>query len=325
MRAIVVREQGGPEVLVLEEVPDPVPGRGEVLVRLDAAGVNMIDVQQRSGAYAGVELPYTPGTEGAGKVVAVGPDVDDVAHGARVAFAGVPGAYAELVTVPADRAVPVPDGVSTEQAAAALLQGMTAHYLATSVCAIAPGDVVVVQAAAGGVGLLLTQLAAARGIQVVGTTSSEEKAAPVLEAGAAEVLVRGRDDLAVAVRERSAGVGARAVFDSVGEDTFEESLGCVARRGYLVLFGQSSGPVPPFDLRRLQQAGSIFVTRPGLAHYTATRDELLLRAGEVLGSIATGTLRLRVHRTYPLQAASDAHRELQGRGTIGKLVLHTRD
>jgi NADPH2:quinone reductase len=325
MRAIVVREQGGPEVLVLEEAPDPAPGPGEVLVRLDAAGVNMIDVQQRSGAYAGVELPYTPGTEGAGEVVATGEGVEGLAPGARVAFAVVPGAYAELVTVPAERAVPVPDAVSSEDAAAVLLQGMTAHYLATSVCAIEPGEVVVVQAAAGGVGLLLTQLATALGIGVIGTTSTEEKAAAVREAGAEEVVIRGRDDLSAAVRDRTGGRGARVVFDSVGRETFEESLGCVARRGYLVLFGQSSGAVPPFDLRRLQQAGSIFVTRPGLAHYTATREELLMRSGAVFAGLASGALRLRVHRVYPLGDAAQAHRDLQGRGTIGKLVLRTRD
>ena len=321
MRAIVVQEHGGPEVLSLDEVPDPSPASGQVVVRLDAAGVNMIDLQQRSGAYAGVELPITPGTEGAGAVVEVGPSVHGFAPGDRVAFAGVPGAYAELVAVPADRLVPIPEGVSTEQAAAVLLQGMTAHYLVHSVCPIDGGDVVIVHSAGGGVGLLLTQLAARRGIRVIGTTSDEAKAESIRDAGAEEIVIRGRDDLVALARERTDGAGVRVAFDSVGRDTFEDSLASLVRRGYLVLFGQSSGPVPPFDLRRLQQAGSVFVTRPGLAHYTATREELTWRAGEVLSSVASGELRVRVHRTYELADASEAHRDLAGGGTSGKLLL----
>lgn len=325
MRAIRIERHGGPEVLSRKDIPDREPGEGQVIVRLDAAGVNMIDVQQRSGAYGGVELPFTPGTEGAGEVVAVGPGVVAPAPGDRVAFAGVPGAYADRIVAPADRLVAVPDGLDTDRAAAVLLQGMTAHYLVHSVCSLEEGDLVIVHAAAGGVGLLLTQLAAGQGLRVIGTTSSHEKVPSILEAGAVDVVVRGNDELVATVHERSGGAGARAVFDSVGRDTFDESLGSLARRGYLVAFGQSSGPVPPFDVRRLQQAGSVFLTRPGLAHYTATRDELSWRASEVLSQAASGELNVRVHRTYPLADAAEAHRDLEGRGTIGKLLLRTSD
>lgn len=322
MRAIRVTEPGGPEVLVLEDRADPSPGPGEVVVRLRAAGVNMIDVQQRSGAYADVELPFTPGTEGAGEVAEVGPGVEGLASGDRVAFATVPGAYAERVVAPADRLVPVPPELPLERAAAVLLQGMTAHYLVASVCPIEPRDLVVVHAAAGGVGLLLTQLASARGIRVVGTTSSEAKVRTIREAGAADVVVRGRDDLTALVRDRTGGAGARVVFDTIGRTTFDESLACVARRGHLVLVGQSSGAVPPFDIRRLRSA-STFLTRPGLGHYVATREELTWRAGEVFGLVGSGALAVTVHGTYPLADAAAAHRELQGGGTIGKLLLDT--
>ena len=320
MNAIRVRKQGAPDVLVLEEVADPSPGPGEVLVGLHAAGVNMIDVQQRSGGYA-TPVPFTPGTEGAGEVIEVGESVDRWAPGDRVAYAAVPGAYAELALVPAERLVPVPPGVSSETAAAALLQGMTAHYLANSVVPLPEGSVVVVQAAAGGVGLLLTQMATARGIGVIGTTSTEEKAALVRDAGAIEAVVRGRDDLGTVVAERTQGTGVRAAFDSVGRDTFEDSLRVLARRGCLVLFGQSSGPVPPLDLARLQKAGSVFVTRPGLSDYVATREELLDRANAVLTAIAAGDLDVRIHARFPLAEAAEAHRALQSRTTAGKLLL----
>ena len=322
MKAIRVREHGGPEVLVLEDVEDPRPAAEQVLVGLDAAGVNMIDVQQRSGGYS-VNLPFTPGTEGAGEVLAVGDDVNGLSPGDRVAYAGVPGAYAEVAVVPADRLVPVPAAVPTELAAAALLQGMTAHYLVHSVVPLEEGSVVVVHAAAGGVGLLLTQMATAQGVRVIGTTSTEEKATLVRSAGAVDVVIRGRDDLAASVAERSDGSGARAVFDSVGRDTFEDSLGSLTRRGCLVLFGQSSGPVPPLDLSRLQAAGSVFVTRPGLVHYVATRDELLERADAVLSMIASGDLDVRIHARFPLERADEAHRLLQSGTTAGKLVLVT--
>jgi len=322
MKAIRVREHGGPEELVLEEVEDPRPAAGQVLVGLHAAGVNMIDVQQRSGGYP-VNLPFTPGTEGAGEVLEVGDDVQGHSPGDRVAFAGVPGGYAELALVPAERLVPVPAAVTTELAAAVLLQGMTANYLVHSVVPLEEGAVVVVQAAAGGVGLLLTQMATAQGLHVIGTTSTEEKAAFVRSAGAVDIVIRGRDDLAAAVAERTDGRGARAVFDSVGRDTFDGSLGSLARRGCLVLFGQSSGPVPPLDVSRLQKAGSVFVTRPGLVDYVATREELLQRADAVMSMVANGDLDVRIHASFPLARADEAHRLLQSRTTAGKLVLVT--
>jgi NADPH2:quinone reductase len=324
MRAIRVREHGGPEVLMLEEVEDPRPADGHVVIRLDAAGVNMIDVQQRSGVYP-VKLPYTPGTEGAGEVVAAGDGVDGFVPGDRVAFAGVAGAYAGSAIVPADRLVPIPPTVSTGTAAAVLLQGMTAHYLVDSIVPLEEGAVVVVHAAAGGVGLLLTQMATVRGLRVIGTTSTEEKAELVRRAGATDVVVRGRDDLAEVVRHRSEGDGARVVYDSIGRETFEDSLGSLARRGCLVVFGQSSGSVPPFDLRRLQQAGSVFLTRPGLVDYTASSGELLRRADAVLSMVASGDLEVRVHARYPLERADEAHRELESRNTAGKLVLVMED
>ncbi len=320
MRAIRVHEQGEPEVMVLEEIERPTPGEGEALVGLEAIGVNMIDVQQRSGAYP-IGLPFTPGTEGAGRVLEVGPGVRDVAPGDRVAWAMVVGSYAEAALVPADRLVPLPVSIEAETAAAVLLQGMTAHFLVDSIAPLREGDVVVVHAAAGGVGLLLTQMAAARGLIVVGTVSTEAKAEAVLAAGATEAVVRGSRELADVVRAQGEGLGARIVFDSIGADTFEASLASLARRGTLVVFGQSSGPVPPFDLRRLQPAGSVFLTRPGLADYTVTRAELLARAEAVFAMVSDGSLDVRVHERFPLERASDAHRALRGGGTSGKLLL----
>ena len=320
MNAIRVREQGGPEVLVLEATEDPRPGPGEVLVGLHAVGVNMIDVQQRSGGYP-VQLPFTPGTEGAGEVIELGEGVAGWTKGDRVAYAAVPGAYAELAAVPAERLVPVPPEISMELAAAALLQGMTAHYLIHSVVPIPDGGVVVVQAAAGGVGLLLTQMATARGLRVIGTTSSEDKATLVRGAGAIDVVVRERDDLGSVVAARTGGAGVPVVFDSVGRDTFEDSLRSLARRGCLVLFGQSSGAVPPLDLSRLQKAGSVFVTRPGLADYVATREELVRRADAVMTMIAEGSLDVRIHARFALARADEAHRALQSGSTSGKLLL----
>lgn len=322
MKAIRVREQGPPEVLVEEELGDPRPGSGEVLVGVHAAGVNMIDVQQRSGGYP-APVPFTPGTEAAGEVVEIGADVKAWTAGDRVAYAGVPGAYAELALVPAERLVPVPSEIPTHIAAAVLLQGMTAHYLLHSIVPLHDGGVVVVRAAAGGVGLLLTQMATAAGVDVIGTTSTDEKAALVRGAGAVEVAVRGREDLAAVVAERTDGAGARVVFDSVGRDTFDESLGVLARRGYLALFGQSSGAVPPLDISRLQKAGSVFLTRPGLADYVATREELLHRADAVFSSVASGRLDVRIHARYPLARADEAHRAVQSRTTAGKLILVT--
>jgi NADPH2:quinone reductase len=322
VKAIRVREQGPPEVLIEEEMDDPRPGSDEVLVGVHAAGVNMIDVQQRSGGYP-VSVPFTPGTEGAGEVVEIGADVEAWTVGDRVAYAGVPGAYAELALVPAERLVPVPSEIPTHIAAAVLLQGMTGHYLLHSLVPLGGGEVVVVQAAAGGVGLLLTQMATAAGIDVIGTTSTDQKAALVLSAGAVEVVVRGRDDLAAVVAERTKGAGARVVFDSVGRDTFDASLGVLARRGCLALFGQSSGAVPPVDVSRLQKAGSVFLTRPGLADYVATREELLHRADAVFSSVASGRLDVRIHERYPIARADEAHRAVQSRTTAGKLILVT--
>lgn len=320
MRAIRVRETGGPDVMALEDVERPTPSAGLALVGIEAAGVNMIDVQQRSGAYQ-VGLPYTPGTEGAGEVLEIGPGVEDLRPGDRVAFAMVPGSYAEAALVPVDRLVPVPTAVPSETAAAVLLQGMTAHYLVDSIAPLGAGDVVVVHSAAGGVGLLLTQMAAARGLIVVGTTSTELKAELAMAAGAADVVVRGTRDLTDVVRAHGDRRGARIVFDSIGKDTFEDSLASLARRGTLVVFGQSSGPVPPFDIRRLQPPGSVFLTRPGLADYTATREELLWRADVVFSMVANDELDVRVYERYPLERAGDAHRALASGTTAGKLLL----
>jgi NADPH2:quinone reductase len=324
MRAIRVHEQGEPDVMVLEEIERPTPGEGQALVGLEAIGVNMIDVQQRSGAYP-IGLPFTPGTEGAGRVLEVGPDVTEVAPGDRVAWAMVLGAYADAALVPADRLVPLPVSIEADTAAAVLLQGMTAHFLVDSITPLREGDVVVVHAAAGGVGLLLTQMAAARGLIVVGTVSTDAKAETVLAAGATEAVVRGTRELPEVVRAQGEGIGARVVFDSIAADTFEASLASLARRGTLVVFGQSSGPVPPFDLRRLQPAGSVFLTRPGLADYTATREELLARAEAVFAMASDGVVDVRVHERFPLPRASDAHRALAGGGTSGKLLLVPED
>ncbi|MGH2539057.1 MAG: quinone oxidoreductase family protein [Actinomycetota bacterium] len=320
MRAIRVHEQGGPAVMILEDVERPVPSEGEALVAIEAAGVNMIDVQQRSGAYA-VAVPYTPGEEGAGTVLELGPGARELSVGDRVAFAMVRGAYSEAAVVRADRLVPVPEAVTTETAAAVLLQGMTADFLVDSIAPLEAGDVVVVHSAAGGVGLLLTQMAAARGLIVVGTTSTEEKAELARAAGAADVVVRGTRVLAEAVRARGDGSGARIVFDSIGKDTFEDSLVSLGRRATLVVFGQSSGAVPPFDIRRLQPPGSAFLTRPVLTDYTATREELLRRADAVFSMVASGELDVRVHARFPLERAAEAHRELASGTTAGKLVL----
>lgn len=321
MRAIQVSEHGGPEVLRAVDVGEPVAGAGELLVRVAAAGVNYIDTYQRSGLYP-IPAPFVLGLEGAGTVVAVGPDVNGWAAGDRVAWCDALGSYAELAVVPADRAIRVPDGLDDQRAAAALLQGMTAHYLVTACHPVAEGDTVLVHAAAGGVGLLLTQLATARGARVIGTVSTEAKEKLAMSAGAAEVIRYTEvDDLAAEVRARTGGEGVAAVYDAVGATTFDASLASLRRRGILVLYGASSGPVPPVDLQRLNAAGSVFVTRPKLGDHTATRDELTWRAGEVLDAIAAGTLDLSIGATYPLDQARTAHEDLQGRRTTGKLLL----
>jgi NADPH:quinone reductase len=324
MRAIQITETGGPEVLRLTELPDPSPGPGELLVELAAAGVNYIDTYHRSGAYP-VPLPFIPGSEGAGTVTTVGPDVSDVAVGDQVAWAGSPGSYAELAVVPADQAVPVPQGVDIEIAAGCLLQGMTAHYLVVSVHAVQPGETVLIHAAAGGMGLLLTQLATARGGRVIATVSTAEKERLAREAGAAEVIRYTEvDDLAGEVRRLTGGDGVAAVYDGVGATTFDASLASLRRRGMLALFGAASGPVPPVDAQRLNSAGSVFLTRPKLADYVATRKELTWRAGEVFHAILDGSLRISIGGRYPLTDAGRAHQDLQSRRTTGKLLLLPR-
>ncbi|MBF6414441.1 quinone oxidoreductase family protein [Nocardia cyriacigeorgica] len=319
MRAIQVSEHGGPEVLTYTEVPDPQIGPGQLLVDTDAIGVNFIDTYIRTGTYK-QPVPYIPGAEGTGVVAEVGAEVTEFRPGDRVAWAAAPGSYAPLVAVDEAVAVAVPDDVDPPVAASALLQGMTAHYLLESIYRPEPGETVLVHAGAGGVGLLLTQMAAARGVRVITTVSSDEKETLSRAAGAAEVLRYG-DDLAERVGVLTDGVGVAAVYDGVGAATFESSLASLRIRGMLALFGAASGPVPPFDLQRLNAAGSLFVTRPTLAHYTRDRAELLWRAGDVLEAIAEGALAIRVGATYPLAEAAQAHRDLEGRKTTGSIVL----
>ncbi len=320
MQAVRFDEPGGPEKLRLEELPTPLPGPGQALVRVEAAGVNFIDIYQRMGLYK-LNLPATLGQEGAGAVEAVGPDVTTVAAGDRVAWAMVPGSYATHALIPADRLVPLPLGITAEQAAAAMLQGMTAHFLANSMVALEPGDTALVHAAAGGVGLLLCQMLKMRGARVIGTVSTEEKARAAREAGADEIVFYTRQDFVTETRRLTDGAGVRVVYDSVGRDTFDGSLSVLHPRGALVLFGQSSGPVPAFDPQVLNSKGSLWLTRPSLAHYVLTRPELLERAETVLGWVASGKLKLRVHRVYRLAEAAEAHRALSARETMGKLVL----
>ncbi|MEU2037525.1 quinone oxidoreductase family protein [Nocardia niwae] len=319
MRAIQVSEHGGPEVLKYVEVPDPQVGPDQLLVDTQAIGINFIDTYIRTGRYP-QDVPYVPGAEGTGVVAEVGSDVTEFAVGDRVAWAAAPGSYAPKVAVPAAVAIPVPDGVEPPVAASALLQGMTAHYLIESVYKPERGESVLVHAGAGGVGLILTQLLNARGIRVITTVSSDEKETLSRAAGAAEVLRYG-DDLADRVRALTDGVGVAAAYDGVGAATFESSLAALRVRGTLALFGGASGPVPPFDLQRLSAAGSLFVTRPTLAHYTRDRAELTWRAGDILDAIAKGTLNIRIGATYPLADAERAHRDLEGRKTTGSIVL----
>lgn len=320
MRAIRPQQPGGPEVLVLEELPTPSPDRGEVLVRVEAAGVNFIDIYQRSGQYP-TPRPIPLGLEGAGVVEAIGDRVDDLRPGDRVAWASGPGSYATHVVVPAARLVPIPEGVDATSAAAAMLQGMTAHYLARSTWPLKAGDACLVHAAAGGVGLLLCQMARRAGAFVIGTVSTEEKAALARAAGAHEVILYNQTDFAEETLRLTVGKGVHVVYDSVGKDTFDRSITCLRRRGMLVLYGQASGPVAPFDPQVLARRGSLFLTRPSLVDYTATREELLDRAGDVLGAIRKGELSLRIGATFPLAEAAEAHRALGGRATTGKVLL----
>ncbi len=319
MRAILVSEYGGPEVLRPADVPAPQPGPGELAVAVDAAGVNYIDTYYRTGEYPSA-LPFVPGMEGTGRVTAAGADVRGFAEGDRVSWAAGTGAYAEHAVVPAEAAVRVPEGIDPAVAASALLQGMTAHYLLTSTYPVRRGETVLVHAGAGGVGLLLTQMAAALGVRVIATVSGDAKEELSRAAGAAHVLRYG-PGLVEQVRELTGGAGVDAVYDGVGRSTFDQSLECVRRRGTLALFGAASGPVPPVDPQRLNAAGSVFLTRPTLAHHVADRAELDWRASAVFGAIASGGLDVRVGARYPLEEAARAHADLQARRTTGSLVL----
>jgi NADPH2:quinone reductase len=320
MKAIRVAATGGPEALTYEEVAVPVPKEGEALVRIEAAGVNFIDVYHRTGAYKGA-LPMTLGVEGAGSVEAVGPGVSGVSPGDRVGSVAFAGSYAEYATAPAEKLVPLPAGVSSRQAAAALLQGMTAHYLSHSTFPLKAGDTCLVHAAAGGVGLLLCQIARRAGAVVIGTAGGPEKAAFARQAGAHEVIDSTRGGFVEEVRRLTGGRGVAVVYDSIGRDTFEGSLDCLARRGTLVLFGQSSGKVEPVDPQVLNVKGSLFLTRPTLFHYIETREDLLQRSGDLLRWIEAGELTVKVFREVPLSQAADAHRLLEGRKTSGKVLL----
>jgi NADPH2:quinone reductase len=320
MKAIRFHVHGGPEVLKLEDLTDPVPGPGEAVVELEAIGVNFIDVYFRTGTYK-MPLPATLGLEGAGLVRAVGAGVSEVAAGDRVAYTGVPGAYAQRAVVPAQRLVQLPSGLDARSGAAAMLQGMTAHYLTHSVYALGPRSTCLVHAAAGGVGLLVIQMAKLRGARVIGTVSTAAKAELARQAGADEIILYTEKDFEAETKRLTGGAGVQVVYDSVGKTTFMGSLNVLAPRGMLALFGQSSGVVPPFDPGLLAQRGSLFLTRPSLNHYVATREELLERAGDVLGWIASGKLRLRIEHTFPLADAARAHGELEARKTTGKLLL----
>jgi len=320
MKAIRVYEPGGPGVLHYEDVPTPTPGSDEALVRLEAIGVNYIDIYHRTGLYKR-PLPFTPGLEGAGVVATVGSNVRDLQVGDRVAYTGVPGAYAEYAVVPAWRLVKLPEALDAKAGAAAMLQGMTAHYLTHTTYPLKRGETALVHAAAGGVGLLLVQMAKRLGARVFGTVSTEAKAQLAQEAGADAIILYTEKDFEVEVKRLTNGQGVNVVYDSVGKTTFARSLNVLLPRGYLVLFGQSSGPVPPLDPAMLTEKGSLFLTRPTLAHYTATREELLQRASAVLGWVASGQLKLRVDQTFPLAEAAEAHRRLEGRQTTGKVLL----
>jgi len=319
-KAIVIEKTGGPEVLALADRDPGAPGPGQVRVRVAAAGVNFIDVYFRTGLYPR-PLPFVAGLEGAGRIEAVGPDVAGLAAGDLVAWASAPGSYAQAVVAPAAAVVRVPDAVPGEIAAAAMLQGMTAHYLVHAIRPPAPGNWALVHAAAGGTGLLLVQMLRAAKIRVVGTCGSAEKATLVRDAGADEVVRYDQGDFVAAARAATGGRGVDVVYDGVGRDTFDGSLASLRPRGLLVLFGQASGPVPAFDLQRLNAGGSLVVTRPSLAHFVGTRAELEERAGAVLGAIAAGQLSVRIGARFPLARAADAHRALEGRATTGKVLL----
>jgi NADPH2:quinone reductase len=320
MKAIQVSHVGGPEVLTLVDLPIPTPKSDEAVVQIKAAGVNFIDVYFREGRYP-APLPFVNGQEASGVVTAVGADVKSVKPGDRVAYTGVRGGYAEYAAVPAERLIVVPDQIDFKQAAAAMLQGMTAHYLSHSTYPIQRGDAVLVHAAAGGVGLLLVQMAKKLGARVIGTAGNEDKAKLAREAGADDVILYNEQDFEIETKRLTAGAGVHVVYDGVGKSTFDKDLNVLRLRGHLVLFGGSSGAVPPFDLIQLSQKGSLYLTRPSLHHYIHTRAELEHHAGDVMKMITAGELKLRIHATYPLAEAQQAHRDLEGRKTTGKLLL----
>ena len=320
MKAVRVHKYGGPEVLTMDDIPVPEPKAGEARVKIEAIGVNFIDIYQRTGLYP-IQTPFTLGSEGTGIVDAVGSGVTEVRKGDRVAYSMVIGAYAEFAVVPAWRLVPVPVNVDAKSAACLMLQGMTAHYLAHSTYALKKGETALVHAAAGGVGLLLIQIAKQLGANVIGTVSTEAKAQLAKEAGADHVILYTQSDFLAEVKKLTDNRGVHVVYDSVGQTTFDKSLECLKPRGYLVLFGQSSGPVLPFDPGKLGAKGSLFLTRPSLAHYTLNRDELLQRADDLFNWTASGKLKLRIEKTFAMANAADAHRDLEGRKTTGKVIL----
>lgn len=320
MKAIQIKQPGGPEAMELVDLPVPEPKANEAVVKVSAAGVNFIDVYNREGRYK-APLPFILGQEGAGVVSAVGGDVKTLKKGDRVAWTSVLGSYAEYAAIPADRLVPIPSGVSDQQAAGTMLQGMTAHYLAHDTFPLKRGETALVHAAAGGVGLLLVQMAHQIGARVIATVSTDEKAKLAREAGADEVILYTKDDFEAETKRLTAGKGVDVVYDSVGKTTFEKGLNIIRPRGMMVLFGGSSGAVPPLDPLILTQKGSLFLTRPSLNAYIATHDELMARSSAVFGMMAAGKLKLRIEHTYPLADAQRAHRELEGRKTTGKLLL----
>ena len=320
MKAIRVHTPGGPEVMKLEEIAEPTAGAGQAVVKIEAAGLNFIDVNFRSGAYK-APLPLTLGLEAAGTVTAVGSGVTELKPGDRVAYTGIPGSYAQVNVVPADRLVKLPDKLTFRDGAAAMLQGMTAHYLTRSTYPLKKGDTALVHAAAGGMGLLLTQMAKMFGATVIGTVSTDEKAALAKQAGADHVILYSKQDFEAEVKRITGGRGVDVIYDGVGATTFDKGLNCLRPRGVMALYGAASGPVGPLDLQRLNTGGSLFVTRPSLNHHIGSREELLQRSGDVLGWIRDGKINLRVETTFPLEKAADAHRALEGRKTTGKVLL----
>jgi NADPH:quinone reductase len=320
MKAVRVHQYGGLEALKYEEVPVPDPGDGEARVKIEAIGVNFIDIYHRIGRYQG-SLPLTLGQEAAGTVDAVGSNVTDVKPGDRVVYASVQGSYTEYAIAPAWRLVPIPEKVDSQQAAAVMIQGMTAHYLTFSTYPLKAGETALAHAAGGGTGQLLVQVAKRRGARIIGTVSTEEKAALAREAGADEVILYTQTDFAVEVKRLTNNAGVDVVYDSVGKDTFDQSLNCLRRRGYMVLYGQSSGSVPPIDPQTLNAKGSIYLTRPFLGHYTADREELLSRVNDLFKWIAAGELKVRIDKTFPLAEAAAAHRYLEDRQSKGKILL----